>query len=95
MTYTTANFETGSEFRVQWTTEISNPRYDRKRAMMQRGRYRVLPHIATKHVSETFATYEEAKSFSDSLVGDVAYKFVMVRLPGNKNFRSASDTKKI
>lgn len=95
MTYTTQNFETGSEFRVQWETERPNPRYDRRVAMMQKGRYRQLPTIITKHASDIFSTYEEAKAVKDSVTEDAHFLNITVRLPGNKNFRTTHDTKKI
>jgi hypothetical protein len=93
MTYSTDNFQAGSEFRVQWTTAAPNPSYNPKMAMMQGSRYRKYAEILTNHVSEIFSTYEEAESFSLS-VGCNSWN-VMVRLPGNKNFRTAYDTKKI
>ena len=80
MTYTTESFKPGSEFRVQWVI------YTVKR----NSKYgETISHKS----SDIFDTYEEAEAFKQEVTEGQAS--VTVRLPGNKNFRTAWDTKKI
>jgi hypothetical protein len=82
MNYTTASFETGSEFRVHWIEISPNPRRNSKHA-----------DIITIKDSDIFTTYEQAQAFRSEL--NNRNSDVMVRRPGNKNFRRDRDTKTV
>ena len=79
MTYTTASFETGSEFRVSWVIFTDKPNSKYGTTIGHRN-------------SDIFDTYEAAEAFNNQLSYGAE---VMVRLPGNKNFRTTRDTKKL
>jgi hypothetical protein len=82
MTLTTASFDTGSEFRVNWTTEIKNPKFNLERARNQGPHYKVSQDIVTSHKSEIFSTYEAAEAFKAT----VERGHISNRKPGQKAF---------
>ena len=82
MRLTTASFDTGSEFRVDWTTSASNPNFNRRKAMNMGPHYKVSQDIYTNHKSEIFSTYEAAEAFK----GTTERGHITTRKPGQKNF---------
>ena len=88
MTYTTASFATGSEFRADWT-EVT-PR--------QRTVNGVMMNVSTfnERKSDIFSTYEEAQSVLSEVLESkkTGWASVMVRLPGNKRFTMDFNAKK-
>ena len=78
--YTTESFEKGSEFRVHTVTWVES----------KRGRDGLAPMTWD---SEIFSTYEEAKELASTL--DSRTISIMVRRPGNKNFKRDYQTKTV
>jgi len=93
--FTTASFEKGSEFRVDWTTEVKNPKFNLERARNQGPHYKVSQDIVTSHKSEIFTTHEAAQAFKDTFWTYGQYIPIMVRRPGNKGFRPDFQTKTV
>jgi len=81
MTYTTASFDEGSEFRVQTVTITEHARPVRGQ----------METISIKN-SEIFATYDEAFAHAESL--NSYNKQIQVRRPGNKRFTSTRKARK-
>ncbi len=79
MTYNTASFDSGSEFRVDWIiyTIKRNSKYG---------------ETMSHRYSEIFDTYEKALIFREQLQERGA--MVKVRRPGNKAFTMAHNAKK-
>lgn len=88
MTYTTASFATGSEFRADWSE--STPRQRRVNGVMMN-----VPS-SRDFKSDIFSTYEEAESVLSEAPNSkrISWSSVMVRLPGNKRFTMAYYAKK-
>ena len=85
---TTASFETGSEFRAEWTE--SRPAQRRVNGVM------MSVSTFSERKSDIFSTYEEAQSVLAEVMASkkIGFCALMVRLPGNKRFTMDFNAKK-